>query len=105
MVYEQTIYLDADTVKTMNYWLTDNTDTSYRLGEDDAYYVTADFKNGIEMDIKCCGTDEGPAWTEAVLFQNGSEVCCTDVSDEMLGDWSLEFENDVYIVHIKEESK
>ena len=104
MVYEQTIKLDHKTVVMLNYWLTKN-DSDERLSEDDAYYVTADFKNGIEMDIKCCGTEEGTAWTEAVLFKNGSEVCCTEVSDEFLGDWSLEFENDVYIVHIKEESK
>lgn len=79
------------------------------LGEDVAIVYTAVFDNGFEMDIKCCGVqydedeESNTAWTEAVLFQNGKEICCTEPSDEYLGEWILEFENDEYVVTVETE--
>ena len=56
---------------------------------------TINFGDGIEMDVQCCGVrdEEGgcnTAWTQAVLFYNGYEVCCSDVGDEFTGEWELE---------------
>jgi len=49
---------------------------------------TAKFSNGIEADIKVCGvksTDEDEsAYIDAVLFKNGSEVCCLEPSFDTL---------------------
>ena len=82
-------------------------DESECLSEDETISYTADFKNGMEMDIKICGVqyEEGgsnTAWTEAVLFQKGCQVACTDVCDEFAGDWQLDYNGDTYIVHVKE---
>ena len=78
------------------------------FGEDQTISVTAIFGNGYEMDIKCCGVqyEEGgdnTAWTEAVLFRNGSEVCCSEPSDEFLGEWILSSVEDEYVVNVKED--
>lgn len=104
MIYEQTITLGPGKLKVLNYWLTDNSGSSERLNEDDVYSLIASFPDAIDMDIKCCGTQEGVAWTEAVLFKDGSEISHTDVSDEFLGDWELEYNDNVYRVHVVEET-
>lgn len=73
------------------------------MGEDDTISHTAVFDNGIEMDIKLCGADDDYPWTEAVLFENGCELCHTDVEDEYFGVWEIEYNGDTYIVEIGEE--
>lgn len=75
------------------------------FGEDLAITKTAVFNSGYEMDIKCCGVqyEEGAdncAWTEAVLFHNGSEVCYTEPSDEFVGEWELTDGDNIYIVNV-----
>ena len=62
------------------------------------------------MDIKCCGVqyEEGgvnTAWTEAVLFKNGSEVCHSEPNEGFFGEWTLETNGDEYVVNVKIESK
>lgn len=78
--------------------------TSGALGLDDTIIYTVFFDADIEMDIKLCGADEDVPWTEAVLFQNGCEVGCTDVHDAYLGEWCIEFDNDEYVVFVDVES-
>lgn len=79
------------------------------LSEDVAITKTAKFDNGIEMDIKCCGvqfeedSESNTAWTEAVLFKNGHELCCTEPSDEYLGEWICEYDGNEYVVIVNEE--
>ena len=105
-LYERTITIDDREAECLNYWLTDNSDTSERLNEDDTIVKTAKFEDGMEMDIKCCGTQDDVAWTEAVLFyDNGQEACHTEVSDEYLGDWEIEWGGNVYRVHVVKEAK
>ncbi len=75
------------------------------MGEDDIICHTANFPNKHFMDINCVGVqfeDNGSntAWTEAVLFNNGAEVTCSDVSNEYLGEWELEDGDDTYIVNV-----
>lgn len=67
---------------------------------------TANFPNGVDMDIKfCCGdihdTDSNPLWTEAVLFDNGFEIAHTDVEDDLHLQWELESDQFVYRVNIQ----
>jgi hypothetical protein len=98
MNYEQTILINASQAKQIQDWLSDN--PQYPLKEDDTFSETAIFPNGFEMDIKCCGSNDSPAWTEAVLFLNGSECCCTEPSDNYFGDWTIEYEGDTFTVHM-----
>lgn len=58
---------------------------------------TAIFDEHYEMNIKVCapddiedGTKGNPLWTEAVLFYDGSELCCTEPADDYFGGWELE---------------
>lgn len=80
-------------------------DNSEYQGEDNTIIVaTVKFSNGYEIDIKCCGCQEEASWTEAVLFnENGVELCCTECSDEILGEWTLEYDDMIYSVIIEEE--
>ena len=98
--YEQTIKIDFETAKQLTYWLNNNQEDN-KLTLDMTYAKTAHFPDGFEMDIKCCGSDDGEACTEAVLFDTDGYQCCfTDVSDEFLGDWELDWNGTTYIVHV-----
>lgn len=62
---------------------------------------TAQFPDGMQMDIKCCGSQDGPSWTEAVLFdQNGQELTCTEVCEEYMRLWELEYSGIKYFVFV-----
>lgn len=74
------------------------------MNEDEILFYTVSFGNKMEMDIKICGVayEEGGdnlPWMEAVLFEDGHEVGCTDVSDEqdILGEWLIEYNGDEYV--------
>ena len=75
------------------------------FGEDEKISYTATFEDGYEMDVEVCGVqyEEGgcnTAWTQAVLFKDGSEVCCSDVSDNFLGEWELKTDDAIYSVNV-----
>lgn len=70
------------------------------LNEDETIYYSAIFDDGYEVDIKICGADYEPAWTEAVLFKNGCECCCSECCDTLLGEWELEYKNKKFIVDV-----
>lgn len=109
-VFEETVKIPKTTADWLNHICSDepkDEDDFYDnyLSEDNTYTVTIKFSNGIEMDVKCCGVqyqEDGAntMWTEAVLFDHGSEICCTDPSDEFIGDWELEDDNNKYIAHV-----
>ena len=48
---------------------------------------TADFGDGWDADIKVCNGD--PPFIEPVLFRNGGEVMCLDVTDTLDGDYGF----------------
>ena len=98
MLHEQTILIDASQAKQLQDWLSDK--PKYPLTEDDTFSKTAVFPDDFEVDVKCCGNNDGPAWTEAVLFHHGSECCCTEPGDDYFGDWELEYEGNTYVVHV-----
>ena len=99
---------------------TEPTCESECFGEDETYSITIKFPNNFEVDIKCCGVQyEEPwddeddeddedicptsnlPWTEAVLFCNGSECCCTEPSDGIFGEWELECDGVRYIIYVE----
>lgn len=109
--HEKTVKVPAKLLSQINKYLREEPkDESECLGEDETISVTAQFENGIEMDIKCCGVqfEEGgnnTAWTEAVLFRNGSQIACTEVCDIFEDKWELEDGDDIYCVNIVPEEQ
>lgn len=87
-VYTRVKFVSTRQYKTVSRYLRART-AAERQSEDETITITAKFPDNIEMDIKCCGSDTGPSWTEAVLFHNGSELCCTECEDDYLGPWEL----------------
>lgn len=59
----------------------------------------SDDSHKIEVDVKVCssGWDE-PLWTEAVLFDNGSEVCCSEVFDTLENKWEFDYDGKKIVV-------
>ena len=74
------------------------------LGTLQSISFTVRFSEAIEADIKICGDDEKEYWTEAVLFNNGCEVYCTDIGelDDLFGEWECEYNDVKYIVEVLE---
>lgn len=111
MRYEKVIVINKEEATQINKHLCEEpTCEDECLGEDIAIVNTATFNNGIQIDIKCCGVqydeeaESNVAWTEAVMFKNGREICCTEPSDDYFGEWLFEYENDEYVVIVKEET-
>lgn len=78
------------------------------LGEDGTMTWTVNFGDQIQADVKICGVkyQEGEAnlpWTEAVLFDHGNEVCCSEPCDAFFGIWDLEYNDTVYRVKVGRE--
>lgn len=97
--YKQTLYIS----KEMNEYINNALQSTDYMGEDDTISKTAVFDNEIEMDIKLCGADYDYPWTEAVLFKNGSECCCSEPCEGFVGEWQMEYNGDTYIVIIEVE--
>lgn len=96
---------EADKIEKAMNWR-EGDDPSLRLGEDETISYTADFGNGMEVDVKVCGVQYeeestcNSAWAEAVLFRHCSEVCCTEPDDEFFGQWQLEHGGAAYRVNV-----
>ena len=50
---------------------------------------TGKFDNGVEVDIKVCNalTENGGAYVDTVLFDNGCEIAVSEVTDSLTGEW------------------
>lgn len=102
------VFISQDLAQQINHYLKEEPKSREEcLSEDATISVTANFGNGIEMDIKCCGVkfyeeESNLAWTEAVLFDHGSEVACTEPEDEFLGEWTLEYDGETYTAFVEE---
>ena len=75
----------------------------YGFKRDETITHTAKFPNGIEADIKLVICKDDKPYTEAVLFQNGSELTCTDPSDEYKGEWFFRYNGIEYVVIVNTE--
>ena len=102
--YTETIIVPKSTAEIIERYL-NATDIEDMQEEDYTISYTAVFPDKREMDIKCCGGDDEPSWTEAVLFdENGNEICHSDPEDEFFGTWELETDDAKYIVNVEPES-
>ena len=101
-----TIAVGLDNARRINALLqSEPASESECFGEDETIVFTARFDDEYEADIKVCGVqyEEGgcnTAWTEAVLFKNGSEVCCTEPEDTFFGTWEMEHNGQTFVVHV-----
>ena len=84
----------------------------YGLKFAEAETYTAQFDDGREVDVKLCISDEeNTNWCEAVLFDHGCEIACSEVEEEFFGEWSFEVDDDDdglihrYVVDVVEENK
>ena len=109
MTFHKNIWLEAGTLSQLRTYLSKEPESPKEcLGEDETITFTADFGKGIQMDVKVCGVqyEEGgcnTAWSEAVLFENGSQVAYSDAGEEIDGSpWELEYEGNLYVVHVLE---
>ena len=69
---------------------------------------TAKYPDGFEMAIRCCGVrddDDYRAYTEAILYKNGEEVVCSEISDIYERTWTLGYDRVEYTVIIKREEE
>lgn len=99
--YRSTLYLSDAAWKTIEGFLNAKSEDEYQ-GEDNTISYTVRFPDGKEMDVKCCGCQEEPSWTEAVLFdEKGCQLTYTDVWDEFIGTWELTYKDAIYIVEVK----
>ncbi len=106
MIYEKSIIVPAQKAGYITKILQhepENQDDCF--GEDETISYTASFENGIEVDVKICGVqyEEGKSnlpWTEAVMFQRGSEVQCSEPESEFFGKWEFKNDDDTYLVYI-----
>ena len=78
------------------------------MGEDETLTFTAGFQDRMSVDVKVCGVkyregEDNQPWTEAVLFRNNCEVCCTEPRETVFGEWVLEDDDDEYIVNVYRE--
>lgn len=68
---------------------------------------TVVFDNGIEVDVKCCsvqyGEDGKPnvAWCEAVVFENGCKIGCSEIEDDFFDEWLFEYDGNEYVVMVE----
>lgn len=59
------------------------------------------FGDGYEADLKVCSSDwNTPLWCEVVLFKDGSEIGCTDVFDDLTGEWVLVAQGKTFVLSV-----
>lgn len=84
-----TIMVPQDLMDRINGYLEADGPDEYQ-DENETISMTAVFDDGMQADVKCCGCQDEPSWTEMVLFnERGGEVCCTEPSDMFDGRWTL----------------
>lgn len=99
--FRQTLNVPRDILAQIKKFLETKSEGEYQ-GEDGTISYTIEFPDGNQMDIKCCGSNDGPSWTEAVLFNSfGCEVVCSDVGETYEGEWKLEHNGIRYIAEVK----
>lgn len=95
--------IPRDAMEQINGYLHAASEDAYQ-SEDHTISYTVQFPDGKQMDIKCCGCQDEPSWTEAVLFdEDGGQLCCTEPGDSFDGPWEMQYEGIRYTATIKTE--
>lgn len=65
---------------------------------------SVDLGNGYGAELKVCSSNyDDPLWSECVLFWHGSECGCTEVSDDLLGEYWFEHNGQQIILVVQTE--
>lgn len=99
--FEVEILVPENEIREIDDYLHASTAGEYQ-GEDCTIIYLVKFPDGKEMEIQCCGCNDEPSWTQAVLFNEcGNELCCTEPGDTFQGQWKLEYGGITYSVDVK----
>lgn len=61
--------------------------------------MTKNLENDLELDAKICSSDkDDPLWSELVLFENGQELCHSEIGSSLDETLELTYNNITYIV-------
>lgn len=79
------------------------------LGEDEKFDYEVTFPDGKRMAVQVCGVQYrenepgNTAWSQAVLWdENGRELAYTDVSEDFLGEWELDYDGVTYQIIVRD---
>lgn len=98
--YRQSLKISDRELAIIHRYLNASTEEDYQ-GENNTITHTAIFPDGTQMDIKCCGSQDEPSWTEAVLFdRHGCELTHTEVCEDYLGTWTLSHDGIRYVADV-----
>lgn len=65
---------------------------------------SVDLGDGYEADLKVCSSNYGdPLWCEGVLFLHGGECGCTEVMDNLLGEYNFEHNGKQFTIVVQTE--
>jgi hypothetical protein len=103
MNYEQTIEIPMDFLCDIEAHL--KASQGWNDSDELLWVWTANFPDHMEIDIKVVDSYNanewigycGP-WCEAVLFEYGCEVACSEASETLAGEWTLTHQNNQYTV-------
>lgn len=107
--HRSTIMISEKTAKHIEYILKHVPSSAEDcMGEDETLTFSAGFQDRMSVEVKVCGIkyregEDNQPWTEAVLFRNDGEVCCTEPRETVFGEWVLEDDGDEYIVNVYRE--
>ena len=107
MKYNKTIYINKKTEKIINGLLVEPKTEDNWSGSGVLYGLSIIFDNGFQMDINIVGVlqfEQGTTnkpWTECILFDNnGFELCCSEVEEDFIKEWSINYDENQYTVNI-----
>lgn len=72
----------------------------YGYKRDETITHTAQFPNGIDIDIQLVICEDDKPYTQGVMFHNGNEVTCTDCEETYDGEWLFEYNETEYTVNV-----
>ena len=103
------IYIPIKDAEEIDYMLTHEPKSkaeSVPEGEVLGYAINLD--SSYCMVVRICGVQYLPAednrpWCEAILYENGMEVACTDATGEFFGEWKIAYKGEEFVVRIERE--
>ena len=108
-IYEKDTFISKDIAAKINKACSMNYPLDWFSENETPYTITVGFADGMVMDIRCCGSQDGASWCESILWtpdEKGGlhEINCSDaVYDSILGHWKMinPVTKNEYIVNVK----
>ena len=108
-IYEKDAFVTKDIAAKINKACSMSYPLDWFSKNETPYTIIVGFADGMVMDIRCCGSQDGASWCESILWtpdEKGGlhEVNCSNaVYDSILGHWKMinPVTKDEYIVNVK----